>query len=98
MVYASVLAPFQASLNEAVRALLVSIEPEATVLWSMHYIQHHAAQGKAFSPMSGAVALEDSIIDEVKDAWRTIVGEDADEAGFMRFAPRNQEEEEGVME
>lgn len=48
----------------------------------------------AFPPPSLDLAFDDSVIDHVMSAWRQIMGDEADDATFMRFERRESEFDE----
>ena len=87
-------------LEKAVGTLLASVDvsPAPEVLWSAQY-QQHASSGAEnlpadnerilrFLPPSMDLAFDDKILDDVKDMWQKIVGEDAGE--FLVFQDREQ--------
>lgn len=93
----------QSLIESAVEKLLQSgAEPAARVLWSLRYTQlGRAAVGGETRPanvVSGNVirfpapsldlAFDDSTIDLVKDAWTTIMGDEASSEEFMKFEDR----------
>nr|OQO18239.1 hypothetical protein B0A51_13573 [Rachicladosporium sp. CCFEE 5018] len=99
VLYASVALPFeegQARLSTAVATLLASIGGEMVPapLWTMQYHQHDLGETAKAShphcivlpPLSIDNALADSLLEDVKQAWRQIMTED--EANFLRFDVR----------
>ena len=70
-------------------------EPDARLLWHMQYTQ--AFEPKSYhSPIDGVIhlpdlppslALEDDVLQSVKEVWKEIVGEEIEE-GFMVFKER----------
>ncbi|KAF2629534.1 FAD/NAD(P)-binding domain-containing protein [Macroventuria anomochaeta] len=85
-------------LRKAVDALLVAVEvtPKPDVLWSIQY-QQHASSGTetlpagnehilGFPPPSMDLAFDDALLDNVKEVWQKIVGEDGGE--FLVFQDR----------
>lgn len=90
-------------IESAVEKLLQSgVEPAAKVLWSLRYTQlGRAAVGSETHPandVSGNVirfpapsldlSFDDSTIDLVKDAWLTVMGDEASSEEFMKFEDR----------
>ena len=85
-------------------------DPDAAVLWSMRYTQlgHDSTQAGApapsltrlskdtfcFPPPNLDLAFDDSMIDVVKDAWRLVMGAQANESEFMEFEDREGAYEE----
>lgn len=77
--------------------------PSATVLWSLRYTHRgHLSNGETRSliadsvtgfyhlPPSGLdLSLEDDILDVVKEAWKTVVGDEVDDDEFMKFDDRD---------
>lgn len=87
-----------ARLDEAVATLLegIDVTPPAEVLWKMQYQQRSPTPHTPVDVRRGLIALpslptdlvlDDSVLDEVKKAWRSITGE-LDDA-FMHFEERN---------
>lgn len=82
--------------------LLLAEGPQATVLWSMRYsqlgrlsndgsspvIQTHSPHVHSFPPPSLDLAVEDEIVDMVKQAWLQVSGSDVDPDDFMIFDDR----------
>ena len=83
-------------------------EPAPGVLWSMSYVQWGRAssdtismpfakdmsgQIMAFPPASLDLAFDDAIVGGVRVVWRKIMGQEADDAEFLRFMGR-----EGIAE
>ncbi|KAL1652705.1 Rab proteins geranylgeranyltransferase component A [Didymella pomorum] len=87
-------------LRKAIDALLSSVDvsPAPEVLWSAQYHQHASSGAErlptdnkrviSFSPPSMDLAFDDKILDDVKEVWQKIVGEDAGE--FLVFQDREQ--------
>ncbi|KAK6430745.1 Rab proteins geranylgeranyltransferase component A [Oleoguttula sp. CCFEE 5521] len=99
VIYASVALPFdegQARLSAAVAALLASGDGEmvSAPLWTIQYYQHDLGEtAKALNPhclvlppLSLDNALADHVLEDVKQAWRQITGEE--DASFLRFEVR----------
>jgi hypothetical protein len=98
--YASTALPHDtgfAHLDRAVMALLESVgeQPVPEVLWSLKYQQQSSTSppntvvqdGTILLPaLSQNLALDDSVMDEVKSAWSKITGEYQE--AFMQFDPR----------
>jgi hypothetical protein len=91
-------------LRKAVDALLASVDvsPAPEVLWSAQY-QQHASSGSeslpadnkrflSFPHPSMDLAFDDTILDNVKEVWQKIVGEDGGE--FLVFQDREQYDDE----
>lgn len=74
----------------------VPVNPRPDVLWTVQYRQHASSGSEAlpvgnehilnFPPPSMDLAFDDAILDNVKDAWQKIVGEDAGD--FLAFQDR----------
>jgi len=90
-------------LEHAVSALLDSIEeePKPEVLWRLHY-QRRGSPANGVSVDGGQISipgfsselvLDDAVLDHVKQAWRTITGEDDNE--FMKFNAREAIDNDG---
>lgn len=86
-------------LERAVQSLLltVDIKPTPTVLWSVQYEQHPGGASSSlpvsadehvlnFPPTSMDFAFDDSILDNVREVWQKIAGDDAGE--FLVFQDR----------
>ncbi|KAK6433151.1 Rab proteins geranylgeranyltransferase component A [Oleoguttula sp. CCFEE 5521] len=99
VLYASIALPFeegQGRLRAAIAAVLSSIDGKMVPapLWTMQYHQHDLGETAKAShphcivlpPMSLDNALADVVLEDVRQAWRQITGED--EAKFLRFDPR----------
>jgi len=87
-----------ALLQKAVDSLLSArdILPSPTILWSVEY-QQQASSGSEtlptdtdhvvrFPPPSMDLAFDDAVLDNVKEVWQKIVGDDAGE--FLVFQDR----------
>ncbi|KAH9828112.1 DNA repair protein rad16-like [Teratosphaeria destructans] len=110
VLYASTaVAPSFDILNSAVTSLLCSVgeEPVPQVLWRLQYVQRGPTSSRTLderpdsnvvllSPLSTDVVLQDEAMDDVKQAWRKIAGED--DGAFLRFEPREglAEDEEAI--
>ena len=81
-------------------------EPDARVLWHMQYTQdfdsrpcHSTIDGVSHLPdLPRSLALEDDVLQSVKEVWKEIVGEQTSE-GFMVFKEREDltpEDDTGV--
>ncbi|KAF7592095.1 Rab proteins geranylgeranyltransferase component A [Aspergillus hancockii] len=93
--------------NAVHRLLQTTADQSAMILWSMRYTQLGLASSDAhpsrlehplpnticFPPPSLDLAFDDAIIDRVRDAWKLIMGEEANDHEFMDF-----EDREGVYE
>ena len=88
-------------------AFLESAGAKDTVLWSLSYrvfgpaedpaqvLQTQSSQIMLFSRRAHDIAFDDTVLDVVKDAWKTIMGnEAAAETSFLRFEEREPELEE----
>ncbi|KAI8934746.1 hypothetical protein NX059_008434 [Plenodomus lindquistii] len=84
-------------LKKAVDALLSSVDlsPAPTVLWSVKYEQRPSSGSEplpsgdrvlSFPPPSLDLAFDDSVLDNVKDVWQKVLGDDAGE--FLLFQDR----------
>ena len=93
----------QALIESAVDRLIQAEGLHARVLWSLRYTQSgRLSNGKpgrltveeeapncyCFPPSSLDLAFEDDILDLVKEAWKIVVGDEADDADFMTFDDR----------
>lgn len=87
-----------ALLQKAVDSLLSAhdVSPSSTILWSVEY-QQQASSGSEtlptdtdhvvrFPPPSMDLAFDDAVLDNVKEVWQKIVGDDAGE--FLVFQDR----------
>jgi len=87
-----------ALLQKAVDSLLSAhdVSPSPTILWSVEY-QQQASSGSEtlptdtdhvvrFPPPSMDLAFDDAVLDNVKEVWQKIVGDDAGE--FLVFQDR----------
>jgi len=87
-----------ALLQKAVDSLLSAhdVSPFPTILWSVEY-QQQASSGSEtlptdtdhvvrFPPPSMDLAFDDAVLDNVKEVWQKIVGDDAGE--FLVFQDR----------
>ncbi|KAF2764208.1 FAD/NAD(P)-binding domain-containing protein [Teratosphaeria nubilosa] len=96
-------------LESAVTSLLRSVGEESVpqVLWRLQYVQRVPTSSQPLderpdsnvvmlSPLSTDAVLQDKVMDDVKQAWRKITGED--DAAFLRFEAREgfAEDEEAV--
>ena len=91
-------------LDRAVNTLLSLVQTEVppTLLWSMRYEQQtpvnhegsdsnkskHTDQVFQFPQSSPALSFDDGIITQVEQAWKSIVGADAEASPFMQFEDR----------
>lgn len=93
----------QALIEAAVDRLIQAEGPPARVLWSLRYTQSgRLSNGEPrrltvedgipgcyhFPPSSLDLAFEDDTLDLVKEAWKIVVGDEADDADFMMFDDR----------
>ncbi|KAB8253680.1 GDP dissociation inhibitor [Aspergillus pseudonomiae] len=92
------------------RLLQSNAEPDAKVLWSLRYTQlgltSNGASGRSFKledpspnilcfpPPSLDLAFDDALIDRVKDAWKLVMGDEANEQEFMNFEDREHADDE----
>jgi len=87
-----------ALLQKAVDSLLSAhdVSPSPTILWSVEY-QQQASSGSEtlptdtdhvvrFPPPSMDLSFDDAVLDNVKEVWQKIVGDDAGE--FLVFQDR----------
>lgn len=93
----------QSLLECAVDRLLQAEGPHATVLWSMRYTQQGRLSNDStpstiynssphvlsFPPSNLDLAFEDETIDMVKEAWKTVMGDQASSDDFMIFNDRD---------
>jgi Rab proteins geranylgeranyltransferase component A len=71
-------------------------ENPAKLLWSLRYTQHESSPPTESSPgrillcppPSVDLAFDDSLIGNVREMWRSVMGEEAVEEEFMRFEDR----------
>jgi hypothetical protein len=85
-------------LNKATDALLAAVDdtPAPTSLWSMRYKQRASSGSEPLPPTGGHIlsfpppsmdlAFDDVILDNVKEVWQKIMGDDAGE--FLSFKDR----------
>ena len=85
-------------------------DPKPDLLWSMAYRTKgrpiNVEAGPVLSRMSGKVmvfpppsvdlAFDDPILDSVREMWKRIMGDEVDEAEFLRFEDRGLSGEEEV--
>ncbi|KAE8374802.1 hypothetical protein BDV26DRAFT_269288 [Aspergillus bertholletiae] len=92
------------------RLLQSNAEPDANVLWSLRYTQLGVSSNSAnpnsfkfedpsssilcFPPPSLDLAFDDALIDQVKDAWKLVMGDEADEQEFMDFEDREHADDD----
>ncbi|KAE8350923.1 GDP dissociation inhibitor [Aspergillus coremiiformis] len=88
--------------NSVHRLLQLDADPNVKVLWSLRYTQLGlSSSGVApskleptssnilcFPPPSLDLAFDDAMIDQVRDAWQLIVGDEAHKHEFMSFEDR----------
>ena len=91
-------------LQQAVEALLETVgeQPSPRALWTLQYQQRAPISPStrsgdsdgiiALPPLSQDLALEDSVLDSVKEAWQKTTG--AGEGDFMSFEAREGIEDE----
>ncbi|CZR51666.1 related to rab geranylgeranyl transferase component A [Phialocephala subalpina] len=72
-------------LDVAVDAFLATLEDKPSLLYKLYYEQQAEAES---SETSLDLAFNDSILDDVESMWRIVMGEEADQAMFMRFEDR----------
>ncbi|KAB8072514.1 GDP dissociation inhibitor-domain-containing protein [Aspergillus leporis] len=99
----------QSLIESAVHRLLQSTaDPNAKVLWSLRYTQLGLASNHAhpsslehpspniicFPPPSLDLAFDDAMIDRVRDSWKLIMGDAANDHEFMNFEDREGADEE----
>lgn len=84
-------------LQKAVEALLATVKvvPQPTVLWAVRYQQSPSSGSEPlptgdhvlrFPPPSLDLAFDDTVLDNVKEIWQQVAGNDAGE--FLVFAER----------
>lgn len=85
-------------LKKAIDTLLASVDvsPAPTILWSIQYQQHATSGSEAkvpvdehilrFAPSPMDLAFDDVILDNVKDVWQKIMGDDGGD--FLSFQDR----------
>lgn len=81
----------------------------ATILWQMNYVRQEAKSRDVsnsttlgdsdsniiiFPERPHDLTLEDTILDDVKSAWKKILGSRSTEYDFLRFEERRDTEEE----
>lgn len=101
VLYASTLASDEKGfelLQKAVESLLsvVQVTPPPRMLWSVRYLQQPCSGTEIipsgidnvlrFSPSSMDLAFDDQVLENVKEVWQRIAGEDAGE--FLVFQDR----------
>ncbi|PYH45395.1 putative Rab geranylgeranyl transferase escort protein [Aspergillus saccharolyticus JOP 1030-1] len=97
----------QALIDTAVQQLLQSAAgSDVKVLWSLRYTQLGRAESISAQPVSSPeriirlpppsldLAFDDVLIDTVKNAWQTIMGDEANDHEFMTFEDREGAYEE----
>lgn len=89
-------------MESATQQLLASVDPEAEIIYTLRYIQLGSLQADAsaslsveqfervfsFPPPCLDLAFDDTMIEQVKQVWKTVMGDDADENEFLLFEDR----------
>ncbi|KAB8269404.1 GDP dissociation inhibitor-domain-containing protein [Aspergillus minisclerotigenes] len=92
------------------RLLQTNAEPDAKVLWSLRYTQLGLSSNGAnahsskfegpssnilcFPPPSLDLGFDDALIDRVKEVWKLVMGDEANEQEFMNFEEREHADDE----
>ncbi|KAE8327640.1 GDP dissociation inhibitor-domain-containing protein [Aspergillus sergii] len=92
------------------RLLQSNAEPDAKVLWSLRYTQLGLSSNGAnahsskfegpssnilcFPPPSLDLGFDDALIDRVKEVWKLVMGDEANEQEFMNFEEREHADDE----
>jgi Rab proteins geranylgeranyltransferase component A len=88
-------------LHNAVGRLISSIAADASILWRLSYSSHSASHSQKddtasnitlFAPRPFNIAVEDDLLEPIKQVWDTIVPSNGEE--FLRFQERGQDVEE----
>ena len=90
-------------MQRAVDALLSAADesPQASILWSVQYNQQASSGSEdlpagdhvlRFAPPSLDLAFDDSVLDNVKELWQKIAGDDAGD--FLVFQDREAYEDD----
>ncbi|OAL63711.1 rab geranylgeranyl transferase escort protein [Trichophyton rubrum] len=90
-------------LENAVDNFLKSVDSKATVIWGAHFTQLGCLEREmavnenikgshdnvfSFPAPALDLAFDDALIDQVKQVWKTIMGDEADENNFLKFDDR----------
>ncbi|KAJ9626632.1 Rab proteins geranylgeranyltransferase component A [Knufia peltigerae] len=95
-------------LESAIQSLLDTEDASGTLLWTLSYVLSGLATTSdqapsllrpsssvmIFPPDSQDIAFSDNVLDVVKGAWQSVEGPQADDASFLRFEERENEDEE----
>lgn len=99
----------QALIESAIRQLLALGDGNGEILWALRYIQLGHLGGEVVSEpklhgiskqvislpsASLELALDDSMIDDVRSVWKTVMDHDVDEDDFLKFEAREGADEE----
>ncbi|GMG44060.1 unnamed protein product [Aspergillus oryzae var. brunneus] len=92
------------------RLLQTNAEPDAKVLWSLRYTQLGLSSNGAnahsskfegpssnilcFPPPSLDLGFDDALIDRVKEVWKSVMGDEANEQEFMNFEEREHADDD----
>ncbi|KAE8311624.1 hypothetical protein BDV41DRAFT_541552 [Aspergillus transmontanensis] len=92
------------------RLLQSNAEPDAKALWSLRYTQLGLSSNGAnahsskfegpssnilcFPPPSLDLGFDDALIDRVKEVWKLVMGDEANEQEFMNFEEREHADDE----
>ncbi|OAL73733.1 rab geranylgeranyl transferase escort protein [Trichophyton violaceum] len=90
-------------LENAVDNFLKSVDSKATVIWGAHFTQLGCLEREvavnenikgshdnvfSFPAPALDLAFDDALIDQVKQVWKAIMGDEADENNFLKFDDR----------
>ena len=99
----------QPVIDSAIRQLLALEDVVGEILWALRYNQLGHVGGKAVSELrphgiseriisfpaaSLELALDDSMIDDVRSVWKMVMGDDVNEDEFLKFGAREAADEE----
>lgn len=72
-------------LEAALDAFLATVDDKPALLYKLYYEQQTEAES---SDASLDLAFNDSILEDVESLWKTVMGEEAEQATFMTFEDR----------
>ncbi|KAE8450242.1 hypothetical protein EG329_006669 [Mollisiaceae sp. DMI_Dod_QoI] len=75
-------------LEAALNTLLATLEERPTLLYKLYYEQQADAGSTGSPEASLDLAFNDGMLDDVESQWKTVMGDEAEQATFMRFEDR----------
>lgn len=98
----------QARMDSAVQQLLTSVDSKARVLWKLQFTQAgHVGTNEAWKPQTSEISKQilafslpcldlefnDSMISQVEEIWKEIMGTAVDSSEFLNFEERETQED-----